>query len=220
MILLFSVVVITATVLFSLSKMKTPGPVLPIEYSWMEIAASSLRFLAIPFGEAIILMSMAGDLENRVNPYKLFIGGSAISGVIVLAIYLHGASVLGQENMGAMYFPTYKAASIISIGSIGTRIEALVAYAFIVAGVTKAAAALAAGTRAIAAVFRIKDFLALSWPVGLFCLAMATFAFHNITEMFDHIDDIYPVYAIGFQLVVPFLIWVAAEVRLRGVRGA
>jgi len=215
-VLFFSALVIAAVFIFSLTKVKSPGLVMPMEKNWPNIGITGLRFLAIPFGEAVILTGLAGDFEKNVNPFKLFIGGSAISGVVVLLIYLHNSSVLGQENMSAVYFPAYKAASIINIGTIGTRIEALVAYAFIIEGITKAAAGIAVSTRAVAAVFRVKDFRGLAWPVGLLCLAMATFAFHNVTEMFEHFDNIYPVYGAVFQFALPLLLWLVAEVRLRG----
>ncbi|MCL2056075.1 MAG: endospore germination permease [Oscillospiraceae bacterium] len=218
-VLMFSAFVITASVLLSFAKMKMPGLILPMESGLPMIVSSGAKLLSIPFGEAIIFMSMAGDLDEKVNPYKLFIGASAVSGAVVLLIYLHNTSLLGQENMNTMYFPSYKAASVINIGTIGTRIEALIACSFIIEGITKAAAGIAATARAAAEILRVRHFRDIAWQIGLLCLAAATFAFSNVTEMFEHIDNVYPIYAAVFQLLIPAVIWVAAEVRKVGRAG-
>lgn len=214
-VLLFSLVVLGATVIFSIPKMKLDNLTLSLEYSLEEIGLTALKFLPLPFGEAIIMMSMAGDFEKKVNPYKLFLAGGLISVVLCLIVYVSNCAVLGQKTLEAVYFPSFKAASVVHIGSVGTRIEAVVAFAFIMEGITKVAASLTAGVKAIAMIFKVKKHHMLIYPVGFLTLALSGFVFHNILEMLEFTDQIYRLYAPVFQMLIPLLLLILAEIKIR-----
>jgi spore germination protein KB len=214
-VVLFAAVSFGALMVFSAPRIRADNLVFALQGNWNDIGLTGFKVFAMPFGEAILLLSMAGDLEKRVNPYKLLVGAGCVSAAIALMFYLHTAAMLGQSNLDAVYFPSYKAASVINIGAIGTRIEALIAFAFTLESVTKAAIGLYAGTRAIAAIFRVQNFWKLVFPVGLLTVAMSVVDFGNMVERFEYMDNVFPFYAVMFQAGFPLLLWMTAEIRLR-----
>lgn len=215
LVLVFSLIVLGATVIFSVPKMKLDNLMLSMEASLEEIGLTALKFLPLPFGEAIILMTMAGDFEKKVNPYKLFLIGAFISVGLCLMVYVSNCAVLGQKTLESVYFPSFKAASVVHIGSVGTRIEAIVAFAFIMEGITKVAASLTASARAVAMIFKIEKHRMLIYPVGFLTLAFSSFVFHNILEMLEFTDQIYRLYAPFFQILIPLAVLITAEIKIR-----
>lgn len=215
LVLIFSVIVLGGTVIFSIPKMKLDNLMLSVGSSLEEIGITALKFLPLPFGEAIILMTMSGDFEKKVNPYKLFLTGAFVSVGLCLLVYLSNCAVLGQKTLEAVYFPSFKAASVVHIGSVGTRIEAIVAFAFIMEGITKVAASLTAGARAVAMIFNIKKHRMLIYPIGFLTVAFSSFVFHNILEMLEFTDHIYRLYAPFFQILVPLATLITAEIKIR-----
>lgn len=215
LILGFSLIVLAIMFIFSASKIKMDNLMPLLDAGWPAITSSSLHLLIQPFGEAIMLMASIGDLEKKVNPYKLFLIGSVISIGLCFAIYIQNCAMLGQSNLDTVYFTSYKAASVINIGTIGTRIEAMVAFAFIVMGITKVALCLLAGTKAVCSVFAVKEHWTMVHCVGFLTVALSTFVFHNIIEMFEYFDTVNFYCAPVFQIFIPLVIWVAAEVKMK-----
>ena len=215
LVLVFSLIVLGGTVIFSIPRMKVDNIMLSLEYSPQEIGLTALRLLALPFGDAVIIMSMAGDFEKKVNPYKLFLVGGILSIGICLVVYLTNCAVLGQKTLEAALFPSYKAASVVHIGSVGTRIETVVAFAFVMQGITKVAASLTAGVKAISMIFKVKKHHMLIYPVGFLTLAFSIVVFHSILEMLEFTDKIYRLYAPFFQIFIPILILIAAEIKAK-----
>ena len=214
-VMLFSLAVFAVMLYFSAPTIK-PDNIMPVlDKEWSEIGRTSFLLFAQPFGEAVVLLCVIGDMEKKANPYKLFLTGGLISIVIGLGVYFFVCAMLGQEGLHTAYFPAYKAASIIHIGTVGTRVEALIAFAFLFQKITKAAICLIAAVKGVASIFKVSQYWKLVHTVGFMSVAFSTFIFHNIIEMFDFFDNIYPLYAPFFQVIIPLVIWIAAEIKAR-----
>lgn len=100
------------------------------------------------------------------------------------------------------------------IGNIGTRIESVMSFIFIMSGISKVSIALTAGTKAVQHIFSLKDHKPLLLTVGFFSVALSATLFVDIIEMFDFMRY-YLIYALPFQILIPFLLWIAAEVKMK-----
>jgi spore germination protein KB len=116
--------------------------------------------------------------------------------------------------VAASYFPSYVTARILHIGDFFARIEGTISINFILAGLTKIAICLMAATKGIARLFGLKSHRQIVVPVSSLVLALCAIVYNNIMEMFDFIR-FYQVYAIPFQIIIPLIIWIAAEVKSR-----
>ncbi len=178
------------------------------------ILYNALCFVPLPLAESVVFLGVAEKLEKSVNPYKLFIFSSIASVLFFVALFLQNCSVLSWETLSTMYFPSYKAASVMYIGNIGTRIESIMSFIFIMSGISKVSIALTAGTKAVQHIFSLKDHKPLLLTVGFFSVALSATLFVNIIEMFDFMRY-YLIYALPFQILIPFLLWIAAEVKMK-----
>lgn len=175
---------------------------------------NAFRFVPLPMAESVMVLSIVGNLQKRVNPYKMFLFSTLSSIAFFILLFLQNCSVLSWDTLITMYFPSYKAASVIQVGSIGTRIESLMAFMFILAGISKITLSLIAGTKAVQHLFFLKNYEPLLLPVGFFTVALSVIAFENIMQMFDFISY-YVIYAVPFQILIPVALWVTAEIKIR-----
>lgn len=183
-----------------------------LEHSVRDIGLSSLRMMSFPFGEAAIIMGIAGSLKKDVSPYKVGFTGLLVSGVVILTIFVHTCAVLGPVLMETAYFPAYKAASMIELGNFLERIESAVGFLYLLLGMVKAAVCIVSASRGAARLFALPSYKTLLIPIGFGAAALSLILFHNIIEQFDY-WEVYKIYAVPFQLLIPLLIWITAEIR-------
>lgn len=64
----------------------------------------------------------------------------------------------------------------------------------------------------ISRLLRVDDYKKLLIPTGLLVLAVSSLVFNNAFEMFDLVW-VYQYAAIPFQLLIPAVIWIGAEIK-------
>jgi len=52
-------------------------------------------------------------------------------------------------------------------------------------------------------------------PACLMSLALSVTSYESMMHLFDFVRTYYPIYAAPFQVIIPLLIWIAAEIRTR-----
>lgn len=190
-----------------------------LTYSPRDITTNGFLFGSISFGETVLAMTIFGNLKQGESPYKAyftgFIGGMLILGFILIRNLL----ILGPEMIQIVKFASYMAARIIHFGSFFERIESLISFNLILLGLTKIALCLTAASLGIAKLLKIENFTRLSLPVCFLVLALCSLIFKNMFEMFDF-AKIYGFLAIPFQFLIPLVIWLMAEIKVRKKRSA
>lgn len=179
-----------------------------------QLALAGLKLVPLPFGESVILLAIIGSLEKGRSPYRLFTLGALISCGTLIAVFVGTCGVLGPRLLSVVYFPTYKAASLVQAGQFLERIEAFLAFTSILSGVSKVAACIIASAKGISCILNFPSYRNAVLPMGTLMTAFSVILFHNIVEMFEFID-VYTLYAILFQVIIPILIWVTGEIRVR-----
>lgn len=215
-ILFFVCAVMLAITLFSIPRMTLDNMLPLVEGDTGRVVRAAISGINLPIGEMVIVMSFAGNLERTVNPYKLFLGSLAVSTLFLLLVFSQNMSVLGEHVVSAVYYPTYTAASVIDVGSAGIRVESLIILAFLLAGISKTAACLAASGQSLSSLFNISNPGLIIVPVGFFTVALSAIAFKSNVELREHIKA-EPYFAAIFQILLPTILWAAAEIqRKRG----
>ncbi|MDR2932938.1 MAG: endospore germination permease [Oscillospiraceae bacterium] len=214
--LIFALLILSVTGMgVAAARFFEPKHLLPImNHSWLEIGRASFTIARLPILESVIILSFIGGLEKKEHSKRLFLSGAAIAIVFIAMVFIRTCGILGPEAMKTIYFPNYKAASLVQIGTFLERIEAFLAFFYILAGVSKISAGLIGASRGVAKLFNLPSYNFIVLPVGMSVVAFSAILFHGIIEQFDFMK-IYPLYVIPFQLIIPIVIWITAEIKAK-----
>ena len=192
--------------------------ILPImNHSTKTILAGSYRLFSFPFAETVLFLSLADSIKKEDSPYKVYVYGVSLGAIILLLVILRNIEALGPALYESSQFPSYTAARIINVGDFLARVEGTISMNFILTGITKITICLLAASKGLCSLFQIKDYKKVVFPVGLTAMALASIIYKSAIQMLNFIK-IYEIYAILFQIVIPVLIWVGAEIKTRDER--
>lgn len=206
--------VILLTVLMSLNKFDLSNLQPVFGHDLGTVASASVVGITFPFGETVLFLSIAGAIKRTDSPKKLYIYSVVISGVILIFVTIRNIGMLGVPLWKAEYFPSYAAVRIIHVADYLMRIEGSIAMNFVLTGITKITVCLFAASKGLASLFGIKDYKQMAMPAGLLALALCAIVYKSIMEMFDFLK-VYQYYALPFQIIIPLIIWMTAEIKTR-----
>jgi len=166
-----------------------------------------------PFCELVIFMGVFDCLKTSKSSYTVYLKALLFGGLVICFISARNVMVLGVESLGNTYFPSYAAVSRVNIGNFIQRLEVVVAIVFILTGFMKISICLLAAAKGISRLTGIKDYRVLVTPVALLMVNFAYIIYDSIMEMFEWAEDIWPYYAFPFQVIFPFFIFAAVEIK-------
>ena len=170
--------------------------------------------LAFPLAETVIFLDLLYYIKKEANLYKMYILGVSIGSLLLIIVMTRNILVLGPDLIEISYFPSFSAAKAIQTGKILQRIEGTIAINFVLGGITKITVCMLFATKAIAKLLCLPSHQLLIIPCGLIMLAVAANSFISTIEMFSFIN-IYALYAFPFQILLPVLLWITAEIKHR-----
>jgi spore germination protein KB len=206
------VIVLTGIAAFSQMKMADLLPILSTPSE--KVVQASFQIFSFPYAETVLILCLGDSLRRDAKSYKLFIWALMITMVFLLLVFIRNATVLGETLMRESYFPSYITVRIIRVGNFLERIESSVSSNFLLTGIVKITVCLLAASKGIASLFHAKNGAAFIFPVGMLALALCATLYHSIMEMFIFIDY-YFYYAFPFQVIIPVVLWIAAEIHVR-----
>jgi spore germination protein KB len=183
-----------------------------LNHSFGTILGGALVDFSLPFAETVLFLCLGCFIKKSDNSYKIFITAILVGGIFLLVVFVRNLAVLGVNIMTDMYFPSFVTARVLQVGDFFTRIEGLITLNFIFAGVTKITVCLIAASKGIAKIINVKDNKDLILPTSLIFLAMSSIMYQNTLQMFDFLS-VYYIYAFPFQILIPFIVWIASEIR-------
>lgn len=210
----FVILVVVLTTAFALSKMDFSNIQPVLEHDAKTLFAGSYKLFAFPLAETVIFLALADAIKRDASPYRIYLYAIFFGTLVLLTVILRNMLLLGSEVMCAEYFPSYMAARIINIADFMARIEGTIAMNFVLAGIVKMAVCLIAAAKGLAHLFHLTEYKRLVFPVALVAVALSAVIYDSTMEMFDFLD-VYQYYAIPFQIVIPLLIWLFAEIKTR-----
>ncbi|MDR2908989.1 MAG: spore germination protein [Oscillospiraceae bacterium] len=209
-------VILAGLIAFSAENIK-PGNLMPVFTTSAEtLAAEGLRIFALTHGELVLILFFAGDFAGDIKPQRLFWGALGFGLILALIVFFHNCAVLGPYTAASALFPLYRAASVIDAGGIGIRLETLVALAFMLIGITKTAAVLMAGARALSRAVRpagVGAPLKLTVPAGFLAAALAVSALGGDAEKGELARRFLPAFILAPGALLPLPLWISAEIK-------
>lgn len=215
--LVLVVMVVLVTIVLSL-KQVTFSNILPImTHDFTTMGSATLKLFTFPFAETVLFLTLADSIKKSDNPYKIYLYGICIGAVILMFAFLRNIMILGSPMLEKSYFPSYTAARIINIAELFSRIEMSIFYNFILGGIAKISICLFAAVKGVEALFHLKSNWKTVFIVSLLILLVSKYQFQDVMEMMNFID-IYQYYALPFQIIIPVLVWIGAEIKTRKKR--
>lgn len=215
--LVLVLMVVLFTVVLSI-KQVTLSNILPImTHDFTTIGSSAFKLFTFLFAETVVFLALADSIKKSDNPYKIYLYGIFIGALIFIVIFLRNLMILGVPTLEKSYFPSYIAARIINIAELFSRIELTVFYNFLFGGIAKISICLFAAIKGVEKLFNIKSNVKIVFLISLIILLISRFQFKSVMEMMNFID-IYQYYALPFEIIIPMLVWIGAEIKTRKKR--
>ena len=209
------ITLILTVTLLSISEMDI-SRLKPILYNnFTPVLKGAFSCFSYPLGETVIFTMVFSNISKIKNYKKTFIIGLLIGGGIVFLATLRNILVLGGETMARIYFPSNMVASLIRIGPTLQRLEALVGLSFLVCVFVKVSICIFAVCNGISKVFGFDDYKFIATPVALLMLTFSLFVYESIMEMSAWTMDIWPYYSLPFEVIIPFVVFILAEIKSR-----
>ena len=174
-------------------------------------AFSSFSF---PFGETVVFTMVFSNIGNGKSYYKTFMLGLIIGGFFIVLASTRNLIILGCEIMAQVYFPSM-AINLIQFGELFQRLGNEVAIVLLVCTFVKIIICLFAVCNGISKVFGFDDYRFIATPVTLLMLSFSFFVYKSTMEMSTWSFNIWPYYSFIFEVIIPLIVFIAAEIKMR-----
>jgi len=203
--------VVLFTVIAALNYMDFTNILPLMDHDLPVIAGGSFKLFSFPFAELVLFLGVADAVKKQTSPYKLLLGAGAFGALVLLIVMLRNVELLGSMIF-VEYFSSYIAARIISVGDFFARIEGSISMNFVISGITKITLCLFVAARGISYLFGFSGGRRITVAVAALTLALAVTLYGSVGEMFSFIN-VYPYYAMPFEVFIPAVIWLLAEIK-------
>ncbi len=170
-----------------------------------------------PFTQTILFTTFSSF--KRKSIYKVYTCGLLIGFMVIYIVSLTNILVLGNTLSTSAYFPTYLTSSLIKIKvkSVFSGFEIIITAALFIGGFIKVSICLLSTCNGFAKLFRLSDYKPLVTPIGLLLINLTYFIHDSVMEKSEFALDVYPTYALPFQVILPIFILVFAEARKKQI---
>lgn len=188
----------------------------PIFYDGFKpVISGAFGIFSFPYAETVVFIMVFNNLKTNSKTFGVFFISSLIGCFVMVVISVRNILVLGVPLNSTLYFPSYVAVRTLNIGDFLQRFEIVVALIFVLGGVVKITVCLYAATLGLTKLFNFDNYRNLVGPVGFLMMSFSCIIYHSIMEMFDWAVNIYPFYAIPFQILLPVIILIAAKIKIK-----
>ncbi len=169
---------------------------------------------SFPFAETVLFIGIFSSLKTKKSPRTVYLWGILIPAAIIITFTIRNISVLGNM-LGSFYIPSYEAVSRITVGDFIQRIEVTVSIVYVFTTFIKVSVCLLVTCKGIGKIFNLKDYRSIVIQTGLLMFFLSYIIYDNIMEMKFWAFKVYPYYAFPMQVILPIIIWIAAEVKTK-----
>ena len=169
-----------------------------------------------PFAETIVFTMVFSNISKIKNYKRTFMVGLLIGGGLIFLLTFRNIILLGSNILSNVYFPSTMAVSLIQLGQLLERLEMLVAIEFLVCIFVKISICTFAVCNGLSKIFGFSDYKFIATPVVLLMLNFSFIVYKSNMEMSFFAFKIWPFYAFPFEVIIPLVIFILAEIRSRG----
>jgi spore germination protein KB len=184
-------------------------------------AVSILKGAMVPlawFGEIVTIALVIPYLNRPRESHRAAVTAVLISGVVFMLVVANAIGIFGPDLIEAMVFPGLNKYRIVNLANFLGRFEALAMTAWVTAGFVKISIFYWATLLGVSQVLELKDYRPLVLPVGGVLMAMSMLDHPSALHLQHFEAQVFPFFALTFEVAIPLLLLIAALVRGKGER--
>ncbi|WP_411681212.1 GerAB/ArcD/ProY family transporter [Clostridium thailandense] len=178
------------------------------------ILGGAFSAFSFPFAETVLFIGILFSLKNQKSYYKVYSLGLFSAGIIIVILTMRNIVLLGELS-GKVYFPSHMAVGMIKIGEFIERIEVSVSILFVFGVFIKTSVCLLVACKGISNIFHLNDYRPIVMQTGLLMVYFSYIVYNNTMEMRFWAFKVYDHYAFTFQVIIPILLLLTAEIKKR-----
>lgn len=188
----------------------------PILYNgWSPVLKGAINTISFPLGEIVVFTVIFNSLKEKKEVKSTFTKGIIVSSIILLLTSTITILVIGPAVASTYYFPSYVATSRINIGNFFQSIEVILAFMFAIGGFVNFTILYLCSAKSISSLFGVDNHRTIIIPLGLLILNFTLLVTESTREYFRFTAEIWPYYAIPFQIIFPIITLVIAQIKFR-----
>ncbi len=200
--------------LVALIPLMDPNNLRPVLASGLApVLQGAFTSFTFPMGEIILIAMILNTARTTKSNLKIYLLGLLLGGATILAISTASILVLGVEMGAALNYPSYAAFSRIEIGGMLRGAEIFMAIILVLGGFIHLSVFLLGASKGVAALTGSNDYRIFVLPLALFMANLTLSWNERMIEYFQWEVDIWPYYAVPFQVLLPVLILIGAEIK-------
>lgn len=191
----------------------------PVLYDGFKpVFIGALELVDFPFTETVVLFGIFDVFETKKSPYKIFLPGTLIAALFLLSMSSVSLATIGAQKYMNNFYPIFVATSRINLATVITRLEAVVSLAFILGTIFKVTILILGASKGLAAGLRITNYRYLVTPLALAVIAGSQWYNKSIMQMQKSATKVIGPVDFTFQVFLPIIVWVIAEIRISRLR--
>lgn len=190
--------------------------ILPVlDEGFTPIAKGTLGVLSFPLAETVIFLFLFPAFKKDTSVKKIFLTGLLISFPIIFITSISGLLVLGVNLAENSYYPIFTAMATINYGNFLQRLEIIAAFFFMLTAFFKISIYLLGISKATARLFGFINYRFIVLPISFLTINIAIYSFNSIIDYHEWTYKAWPYYALFFQVLVPLILLIIIEIKLR-----
>ena len=184
-----------------------------------QVLRPAVDTFTFPFAETVLFMGLFSGFKNEKSPYRIYRIALSIGAVLIFVSSVTHMLVLGPEEMVRLVFPPYTAYQLIDIAGFLTRIEIIIAAGFLIGGFVKITVCLLVSCKGICEMLSVNNYKIIVTPICIITTITAATNFKSVMELFEYTAGIWSGFALFYQVVMPVIILIGAEIKVRKCSG-
>lgn len=177
------------------------------------VISGAILAFSFPFAETVVFTMSFCGFKDKNSPQKIFTYSLILTTFFLVLIAARNAVTTGERTLSMNYFPSYMVISRINIGEFIQRIETAATVSFLIAGFIKVSLCLVAACKGVADILNFNEYRFLAAPVGLSMMSTSFIVYESMLETSKWVVNVYPYYAIIFELILPIITFIAMKIR-------
>jgi spore germination protein KB len=180
-----------------------------LEEGIQPILKSSFSIMTFPFGESVVLLMIFPYVNKQQKVFKTSIYSFLFVGFIFLLTITRNLMILGADMAARDVFPSHIVYRLIP----ELDLDPIIDINFIMAGVVKVSLCLYSAVTGLKYLFGLNHYKSLVVPVAAFILPLSVWIYGSLPEMVEWATDIWPIYSIPFQIIIPVIILIISKIK-------
>ncbi|WP_432408981.1 GerAB/ArcD/ProY family transporter [Wukongibacter sp. M2B1] len=171
-----------------------------------------------PFVQTVAFTMAFSSFRRRKSSYKIYFMGLLLGAMVTLIISGTNLLIIGINEATTSFYPSYTTVSRMDIGDLLQRLEVIIAIVFVLGGFIKISILLLCTCKGITKLFGFQDYRFMVWVITLLVINLSYFQYENVMHYFVFNTKVWPYYFFPFQIALPILIWITAEIKIKQCR--